>query len=246
MKLINMNGNKYYTITETVYQRIKDSILKGKYKNGRLLLHDLANDMNVSITPIREALKKLEKDGLINIIPNKGAVINQFTFKDVKEIYDIRLQLESMAIELLMKKNNKKILEGLERLVILSEKSVENNDLKLSAECCHKFHKFLVSASDNTRLIKFYNELDGQLSILMDRTAYFSNESKRSSLEHRKIFEAIREDDLNLAKMNIGKHIANAKEDILERSKNIFIKASVKDKVGSMEYSRLGDWAAFS
>lgn len=212
-----MIEKQYQTLTETIYQRIKKSIIQDKYKNNRLILNNLANELNVSITPVREALKKLEKDGLIVINPNKGAVIKKLTFKDICEIYDIRLILESLAVESIFKNKRKNFLERLDKLLTKSEKVFENNNEEACVEYCCKFHKLLVSGSDNTRLIKFYNMLDGQLSFLIKRKVYFSGESKRSLLEHRKIFEAIKQNNQNLAKRNIKEHIEYAKNGILKK-----------------------------
>lgn len=218
-----MTDYKYKTLTEVIYQKIKKTIIKGEYKNKRLLLHDIANEMDVSITPVREALKKLEKDGLIRIIPNKGAEINDFTIKDINEIYDVREKLESLAVEMLIKKNNNNFLEPLEKLLKESERYIQNNniDLEIYAKYCEKFHKLLVGSTDNTRLIKFYSELEGQLAIFMNRTAYIAGEPERSSLEHRKIFEALRKKNIHMANKNIKHHIKYAKKEILERSNNI-------------------------
>ena len=222
--------NEYLTLTDTIYKKIKESIIKGKYKNGRLLLQNLADEMNVSVTPVREAFKKLEKDELITIIPNKGAVINKFTIKDVHEIYDIRLKLESLAIELLIDKKDNRILEDLEKLVIMSEHYLENNNASSDAECCDKFHKLIVSGSGNKRLIRFYNELMGQLSILMNRTAFFTNESKRSSSEHRTICEGIKLDNKKLAIKTLEKHIISAKKEILKKAEKLSINVYNHDK----------------
>jgi len=227
--------NEYFTLTDTIYQRIKESIIKGRYKNDRLLLQNLANEMNVSVTPVREALKKLEKDELIKIIPNKGAVINKFTIKDVHEIYDIRLKLESLAVELLIENKDTKILEGLEKLLIMSENYLKNNNPASDAECCYKFHKLLIFGSNNKRLIKYYNELMGHLSVLMNRTAYFTNEPKRSSSEHRIIFEAIKQGKKGLAVKTLEKHIENAKKKILKRANKLFIKENKESETKSMK-----------
>jgi len=214
--------NNYYTLTETIYQNIKELIINGKYKNGsRLLLNDLSNEMNASITPTREALKKLEKDGLVKIIPNRGAMVINLTLRDVIEIYDIRKQLESLAIELFIKGKKENILDELDKICDEDDNCLKNGDLNLHIEYNYKFHKLLVKSSENKRLIKFYDELSGQLSMLVGKTISFAGEPKKSADEHRKIIEALRQKNMEPAKKIIQSHIQNAKEDILNRAKNI-------------------------
>jgi len=215
-------GNNYYTLTETIYQNIKELIINGKYKNGsRLLLNDLSNEMDVSITPTREALKKLEKDGLVKIIPNRGAMVINLTLRDVIEIYDIRKQLESLAIELFIKGKKENILDELDKICDEDDNCLKNGDLNLHIKYNYKFHKLLVKFSENKRLIKFYDELSGQLSMLVGKTINFAGEPEKSADEHRKILEALRQKNMELAKKIIQRHIQNAKKDILNRAKNI-------------------------
>ncbi|RLC38504.1 MAG: hypothetical protein DRH33_04435 [Candidatus Nealsonbacteria bacterium] len=93
-----LESNNYYTLSEIVYEKIKDSIVTHVYKFGsRLYLKNLSAEMNVSMIPVREALRKLEQEGLIEIIPNRGAIVKTYTIKDLIEIYDLRRQLESLS-----------------------------------------------------------------------------------------------------------------------------------------------------
>ena len=227
-----MIENNYRTITETTYQKIRELIIEGEYEsNSRLLLNNLANEMRVSITPIREAFKKLEKDGLVRIIPNKGAVVTKLTIKDVNEIYDIRGQLESLAVELLIKKDDKSFLDGLNKVLIEDENCLRKDNLRLHAKYNNKFHKLLINYSENKRLSKFYDELSGQLSMLVSKTISFAGEPKKSSDEHRKIVEAIKQNDEKLAKRIIQNHIQNAKRDILKRSNGMSKEKRLNDDI---------------
>jgi DNA-binding GntR family transcriptional regulator len=211
--------NNYCTLTETIYQNIKELIINGKYKSGsRLLLNNLSSEMNVSITPVREALKKMEKDGLVKIIPNKGAIVISLTFRDVIEIYDLRKQLELLAVELFIKNKKQNELDELSKICDEDDNYLRNGDLNSHIKCNYKFHMLLIKSGENKRLINYYNELNGQLSILVSRTISFAGEPKKSADEHKKIIEALRQENVELAKKIIQNHIQNAKEDILNRS----------------------------
>jgi len=216
-----MERTNYLTLSETIYRNIKESIVNHKYKHGnRLLLKNLSNEMKVSVTPVREALKKLDKDGLVKIIPNKGAIVVKLTLKDVVEIYDIRKQLESLAMELIIKRVTKKMIDELNEICDKDDDCITKGDLKLHTKYNNRFHKLLVIFSQNKRLNKFYNELGGQLSVVISKTIDFAGEPKKSVNEHRKIVEALTKKDAELAKKIIQGHIQNAKKDILDRAKD--------------------------
>lgn len=218
-----MERTNYYTLSEIIYRDIKESITNHKYKNGsRLLLKNLSNEMKVSITPVREAFKKLDKDGLVKIIPNKGAIVTVLTLKDIVEIYDLRRQLESLAIELITKRITKNMVNELNEICDKDDDCLIKGNLDLHIEYNNEFHKLLVMFSQNKRLNKFYSELGGQLSLVMSKTINFAGEPKKSAIEHRKIIEALKKGNVEIAKKIIQSHIQNAKEDILSRARNMF------------------------
>ena len=147
--------------------------------------------MKVSIIPVREALKKLEKDGLVEIIPNNGAIVITFTLRDIIELYDLRRQLECLAVELLAERTNEKLLDELGEICDESDSCLKKRNLSLYIKCNNKFHQSLIKYTQNKRLIKFYNEISGQLSILASKTASFSGKPKKSAAEPREIMKAI-------------------------------------------------------
>jgi len=126
-----LESNNYYTLSEIVYGKIKDSIITHVYKSGsRLYLKNLSTEMNVSMIPVREALRKLEQEGLIEIIPNRGAIVKTYTVKDLIEIYDLRRQLESLAVEILVNKINQSDLDKLKVICEMDEKSLGKGNLE--------------------------------------------------------------------------------------------------------------------
>jgi len=158
--------------------RNKDTLLAYRAENY------LSNEMKVSITPVREAFKKLDKDGLVKIIPNKGAIVTVLTLKDIVEIYDLRRQLESLAVELIIKKITKNIIDELNEICDKDDDYIIKGNLDLHTKCNNKFHKLLVKFSQSERLNKFYSDISGQLSLVMSKTINFAGESSYWSTDH--------------------------------------------------------------
>jgi len=238
-----LESNNYYTLSEIVYEKIKDSIINHRYESGcRLYLKNLSEEMNVSMIPVREALKKLEQEGLIDIIPNKGAIVKTYTIEDLIEIYDLRRQLESLAVEILVNKINQGNLDKLKRICEMDEKSLGKDNLEDHNKYNREFHESLINFSQNSRLIKFYNELSGQMYTLVSITtifAYANGEgAKYNTRKHREIIKALEQKDVEKAKKIIQEHIELAKELALKRIKNILEKKeiSLDNKIGEIVY----------
>jgi len=227
-----LESNNYYTLSEIVYEKIKDSIITHVYKFGsRLYLKNLSAEMNVSMIPVREALRKLEQEGLIEIIPNRGAIVKTYTIKDLIEIYDLRRQLESLAVEILVNKINQSDLDELKKICKLDEKSLGKGNLEDHNKYNREFHESLINFSQNSRLIKFYNELNGQMYTLVSITTIFSytngEGAKYNTRKHREIIKALEQKDVEQAKKIIQEHIQLAKKLALEKIKTVMQKNEI-------------------
>lgn len=215
-------GIKYRALSEVVYQNIRESIINCRYKSGqRLLLKKISDEMEVSITPVREALKKLEKDGLVELAPNNGAMVIDLGLRDIIELYDLRRQLECLAIELLGDNINKKLIEKLGEICDKDEDCLREDNLNLHVKYNNEFHELLIKSAQNKRLVKFYNEISGQLSILAGKTAKIPGWAKKSLTEHIEIVKALDKKNTELAKKIIFNHIQGTKEDILKKAKDV-------------------------
>jgi len=228
-----LESNNYYTLSEIVYEKIKDSIVTHRYECGsRLYLKKLSTEMKVSMIPVREALKKLEQEGLIEIIPNKGAIVKTYTIKDLIEIYDLRRQLESLAVEILAKKINQSNLDELRKICDLDEKSLKKGNLEYHNIYNREFHECLINFSQNSRLIKFYNELSGQMYTLVSITTVFAytngDGAKYNAQKHREIIKALEKKDAEHAKKIVQEHIQLSKELALKRIKNVMQKNEIR------------------
>jgi len=214
--------NEYPTLTDHIYMKIKNSIVKCEFKGGsKLLLKDLESKYNVSITPIREALKKLEKDELVTIITNKSARVVNIKYADIIEIYDIREALEALAIELLRDKLNKFILEKLRKDFEKGEKYLAKNNLAFYYKSNKEFHNLLINSTSNRRLINMMDTIRNYISIITLENLLSTpiEKTKKHAQEHREILECLECRNFKLAEINMRKHIRGSKEDILRNYK---------------------------
>jgi len=218
---INYN---YASISEISYTILKDLIIQCKFKGGeRLVLNDLAKKLRMSITPIREALKKLEKDGLIEFVPNKGAVVVNIFLEDVIEIYDIRSSLECLAIQLLPDKIDDLFLEKLYKIYEDSENFLAKKEIISYQEYNKKLHSALIFKTSNKRLINIMNSIRNHMSIIIinNLTLESIEKTREHSKEHLLILDALKYSDFILAEKLMKRHIVNAKEEILNNFKDL-------------------------
>jgi len=208
----------YSSISEIVYNKIKNLIVTCKFQGGeRLLLNNLAHRLGVSITPIREALKQLEKEELVRLIPNKGAEVVNIFIEDVVEIYDIRAALEGLAIQSLSEKVDKDFLGKLYTLYSKSENYLTKKDIISYQEYNKKFHESIITKTGNKRLISMMNQIRDHMSIIIIKNLSLESleKTKDHAKEHIQILRALEESNFDLAEKLVKTHIINAKDEIL-------------------------------
>lgn len=187
----------------------------------------LAQKLGVSRTPIREAIRKLELEGLVVMAPRKGAEVAEITLKDVKDVLEVRKNLEDLAVELACKKATEEDIEEMKRAHEEFIKTLSQKDLTVIAEADVKFHDVIYKTTDNKRLIQILNNLREQM--YRYRLEYIKDEKKRMIVtdEHLQIIEAIKNKDVDSAKEYIQEHINNQEKTIVEK---INAKKAEKDK----------------
>lgn len=200
-----------------VFQKIRDDILEGKYKEGEELREiTLGKELGVSRTPVREALRQLELEGLVRIVPNKGAFVTGITGKDVTDIYMIRSLLEGLCARWATEHIQEEQIEELEEILLLSEfhlkknKETANQVTKLDGE----FHEVLYKAS-NSRILEHVLS-DFHKYVQMARRTSVTNleRAEKSIAEHKEILAAIRSKDADLAEQLANVHIMNAMKNL--------------------------------
>ena len=212
----SVNMNEYLPLRDVVFNTLRQAILKGELKPGeRLMEIALAERLGVSRTPIREAMRKLELEGLVVMIPRRGAQVANITEKDLNDVLEVRIALENVAIEKACKNMTD---EDMSRLWVAAksfEHTIGEGNLVKLAEADVAFHEIIYQASDNKRLIQTLNNLREQ--IYRYRVEYLKDGETRDVLvrEHEERTRAIRERDVERAQKISFQHIENQRMGII-------------------------------
>lgn len=219
MKMLGQNQNlqDYPSRTERVYNILLEKIIKQKFIPGeRLVERDLAEMLGVSKTPVREALGRLEKEGLVYGVPYRGVFVARISPKDVLEIYDLREVIEGLGAWSAAEKINKEHIEQLNSIIQSSGDCVKKNDLECYSSLDLKFHNLLAAISGNERLSQIMQLLRNQTRILMSTSVKLPGRVKVSLDDHKKIVEAVVRQDAKLAEKLAREHVRKTKEAILD------------------------------
>lgn len=209
-------------LVDLAYDAIHDAILSKKLQPGsKLLVRELAQQLGISHTPVKEALARLVGEGLVQVVPRKGAYVTLLTIRDVVEIYELREALEGLAAA----KTAVMITEG--QLAEIAgylhdgKSCVVNNEVKCYSDVDILFHSAIAKASGNKRLLEALKKLQSQVRLLMATSASLPGRPQRSIQQHEQIYEAIRRRDPNGADEAIRYHVKEAREVIVS-----YLKAS--------------------
>lgn len=213
-----MEEHQDYSLRGRVFQAIQENILNGVYnENEELRENAIAKELGVSRTPVREALRQLELEGLVKIVPNKGACVTGITKKDVKDIYAIRSLLEGLCVRWATENITDAQIDELEEIILLSEfhlKRVKEGQTQQVTELDGKFHEILYDAS-NSRILKHVLS-DFHKYVRMARKASVANpeRAERSIEEHKDILHAIKNRDANAAEILANAHMMNVMKNL--------------------------------
>lgn len=216
----NVNMNEYLPLRDVVFNTLRQAILKGELAPGeRLMEIQLANRLGVSRTPIREAIRKLELEGLVLMIPRKGAEVARISEKSLRDVLEVRRSLEELAIELACQRMTEEDLECLEESQKNFLRAVESRDTMTIAETDEAYHDIIYNCTRNSRLVQILNNLREQM--YRYRLEYIKDEGKHQILvlEHEKILKALRRRHVNDAKEAVREHIDNQEITVLKNIK---------------------------
>ena len=204
-----------YSLRGRVYESIREDILNGRYpQHTELRETAIGTELGVSRTPVREALRQLELEGLVTIIPNRGAYVNAITAKDVKDIYSIRSMLEGLCARWATEEITKEQLDGMEEIICLTEYHTEKGNYGKLHELDSQFHERLYEASNSRILQHVLSDFHDYVKRVRKATIASENRSVKSTQEHRAIFEAIRDRKPDLAEELASQHIRRTIESI--------------------------------
>ena len=217
---LTLNMDAYLPLRDVVFNTLREAILKGELKPGeRLMELQLAAKLGVSRTPIREAIRMLEQEGLAVTIPRKGAEVAKMTEKDMEDVLQIRDALDELAASIACEQMTKEQLDTLTETMHEFEESTKSKDLKKIAAADVQFHDIIYQATGNPKLVNMLNNLREQM--YRYRLEYIKDEDKRQilQLEHEKILAALRLRHMAEAKAVARGHIDNQEITVLKNLK---------------------------
>lgn len=214
-------ANEQYSLRGRVFQKIRDDILSGKYKEHEELKEvAIGEELGVSRTPVREAFRQLELEGLIQIIPNKGAYVTGITAKDVKDIYMIRSLLEGLCARMATEKITKEQLEEMEENIYLAQFHADKGHMDQMAELDNRFHDILYEACDSKMLEHLLRDFHQYVLRVRQKTLSTNTRGRASNDEHRQIMEAIKAKDSAKAEELANIHMINAYDNMVKNGLN--------------------------
>lgn len=209
--------NEYLPLRDVVFNTLRRAIITGEFAPGeRLMEISLANRLGVSRTPVREAIRKLELEGLVIMIPRKGAQVAKITEKSLRDVIEIRCVLEefaaSLACERITEKGKEKLKEAHRQFV----EAAQTNDIIDIVEKDEQFHDAIFQATCNDRLITIINNLREQF--YRYRMEYVKDIEQHSVLvtEHEQLLHAIFNQDSETAKQIMRTHLKNQQEGVIQ------------------------------
>ncbi len=205
---LKMNINEYLPLRDVVFQTLRQAILTGEFAPGeRLMEIALADRLGVSRTPVREAIRKLELEGLVVMIPRRGAEVARITEKDLRNVLEVRCALEELSASLACERITDEEKEQLRVALDDFEKAVQNKDISEIVEKDIEFHDVIFNASKNDRLIQILNNLREQM--YRYRMEYTKDKEYHNVLiqEHREIYEAMKNQDKQKVMNALKEHI---------------------------------------
>ncbi len=209
--------NDKYSLRGRVFQKLREDILSGRYREHEELKEvAIGEELGVSRTPVREAFRQLELEGLIQIVPNRGAYVTGITAKDVKDIYMIRSLLEGLCARLATEKITKEQLEEMEENIYLADFHASKGHMDQMAELDNRFHDILYEACDSKMLEHTLRDYHQYVLRVRQKTLSTNTRGRASNGEHRQIMEAIKEKDADRAEQLANRHILNAYENMVK------------------------------
>ncbi len=209
------------SLRQQVYQALKQIILKGDLASGeRVVETKLAEQLQVSRTPIREAIGQLKREQLIVSKGNSGFRVATLSVQDAAQLYDCRIALEQLSVKNACEQITSKQLKQLERYVLLAEKlakseSSKSDSLKL-LEIDYQFHHLIAESSNNQWLLALLEQVFDKMALLRVQTTKHNPQVLEIRLEHREVYQAIALKDSILAQATVKEHLTASKARVVK------------------------------
>ena len=213
---IKLQVNEYLPLRDVVFQTLRQAILRGQLQPGeRLMEIHLAQKLGVSRTPVREAIRMLELEGLVTMVPRRGAIVADITVSDLEDVLEVREALEELAVRKACQNMTEEQLEKLKQAADRFSGCLEK-DLMASAQADVEFHEIICEATKNKRLVQILNNIREQ--IYRYRLENLKDHSSHANLveEHAAICRALEARSEEKASEAIRIHIEHQKDSIIE------------------------------
>lgn len=203
----------YVPLRLQVYSALRDAIIQGRLKAGERIVEDrVCSELGVSRSPLREALRRLEGDGLVAIVPRQGAVVAELTDQDGMELFAVREVLEGLAAKLAAKHITAGELAQLESLCNRMEQSIQARQMSTVVELHSQLHELITEASRNRWIREFVTSVRTHIRRIYRSSIENPERAQRSLAEHRLILEALRQGDSRRAERLAREHVQHARK----------------------------------
>ncbi|GGG01852.1 GntR family transcriptional regulator [Paenibacillus abyssi] len=214
----NDQGNSRFSV---VYETLKKKIVEGDLPSNTPLVEEkLAKEYKMSRTPIREAIRHLVKDGLVEFFPRRGALVKEITIKDIEEIFTVREALEGISARIAASVIDEQNIILLQEALNKADYELENGDKENSFELGNQLHEIVLDVTGNNKILTIVSDFKNQLQRFHYFSYHIPGRLELSNKEHWEIFEAIKAGDGELAERRMRKHVRGTKESIIFAVKN--------------------------
>ena len=228
-KLAPIRLDSYQPLREVVCETLREAIREGILEPGeRLMEIQIAEELGVSRTPVREAIRKLELEGYVVMLPRRGTYVANLSIKDINEVYEIRASIDVLAAGLAAERITPDELEQMERMLVATAEAFDKHNMERVVEYDTKFHDILYCASRNDRLVAIINNLREQLTRFRSISMAHPGRMKETMGEHGRMVEAIAQGNVELAQTLARQHMENAEQALLSDLQKVMEKTAVK------------------
>ncbi|MED1438340.1 GntR family transcriptional regulator [Aeribacillus composti] len=214
----NVQSNSRFSV---VYETLKKKIIEGELPSNTPLVEEkLAKEFQMSRTPIREAIRQLAQDGLVEFFPRKGALVKEITIKDLEEIFTVREALEGISARIAASVISEEKIALLQEALEKSDQELENGNKEQSFKLGNKLHEIILDVAGNNKILTIVSDFKNQIQRFHYFSYHIPGRLELSNKEHWEIFEAIKAKDGELAERRMRKHIRGTKESTIFAVKN--------------------------
>ena len=204
-------------LAEYAYSSIRNDILSGRFgPRGRLVQDEIARRLGISRTPIREAIVRLEHEGLVTLVPRRGAIVNRVTPQDILDIYEVREELERLAVRLTARKGNCYDVRAMRQILRKMER-VGPTRVWEYYKLNRAFHLQMAAAASNKALTSALESLWDQATNFQMFTMYSTEELRRLITPHAGLVDVVEREDVDEIERAVSQHIAEARANLLRK-----------------------------